>query len=59
MKALLVRFIAVHGIYFGRRSSPLGRNAQFYCERFNSSLLLFSVIIKVYYKQSYGKSTRW
>ena len=32
--SFLVRSIAVHGIYFGRMSSPLGRNAQFCCERF-------------------------
>ena len=33
--SFLVRSVAVHGIYFGRMSSPLGRNVQFCCERFN------------------------
>ena len=33
--SFLVRSIAVHGVYFGRMTSPLGRNVQFCCERFN------------------------
>ena len=51
--SFLVRSVAVHGIYFGRMSSPLGRNAQFCCERFNFSISYFSqlspkfMIIKV------------
>ena len=40
--SLLVRSIAVHGVYFGRMSSPVGRNAQVCCERFNSGLCNFS-----------------
>ena len=40
--SFLVRSIAVHDIYFGRMSSPLGRNAQFCCQRFNFSLCNFS-----------------
>ena len=39
--SFLVRSIAVHGVYFGRMSSPLGRNAQFCCVRFNFSLCNF------------------
>ena len=38
----LVRSIAVHGVYLGRMSSPLRRNAQFCCERFNFSISYFS-----------------
>ena len=36
------RSITVQGVYFGRISSPLGRKAQFCCERFNFSLCYFS-----------------
>ena len=37
----MVRSIAVLGVYFGRMSSPLRRNAQIYCERYNISLRHF------------------
>ena len=40
--SFLVRFIAVHGVYFCRMTSPLGRNIQFCCERFNFSISHFS-----------------
>ena len=40
--SFLVRSIAVHSVFFGIMSSPLGRNAQFYRERFNFSLCNFS-----------------
>ena len=32
----------MHGVCFSRMSSPLGCNAQFCCERSNSSLCYFS-----------------
>ena len=38
----LVRSIAVRGVYFDRMLSPLGRNAQFCCERFIFSISYFS-----------------
>ena len=40
--SFLVRSVAVRGIYFGRMSSPLGRNARFCCESINFSLCNFS-----------------
>ena len=40
--SFLVRFIAVHGVYFGRMSTPLGRKVQFCCQRFNFSISYFS-----------------
>ena len=42
--SFLVRYIAVHGIYLGNMSSPLGRNAQFCCDRFNFSICNFSLL---------------
>ena len=38
----LISSIAVYGVYFGRMSSLLGRNTNFCCKRFNSSLCCFS-----------------
>ena len=38
----LVRSIAVHDVYFCRMSSPLGRNAQCCCERFNFGISYLS-----------------
>ena len=43
--SFLVMNIAVYGVYFGRMSSPLGRNAQFCCDLFNSSLYNFSQLL--------------
>ena len=39
--SFLVRFIAVHGVYFGRMSSPLGRKAQLCSELFNTIYVIF------------------
>ena len=40
--SFLVRSIAVRGVYFGRMSSPLGRNTPFSCDRLNFSICNFS-----------------
>ena len=40
--SFLVRFFAMHGVYFGRMSSLLGRNGQFCGKSFNSSYCNFS-----------------
>jgi len=38
----IVNFVARHGVYFRRMSSPIGLNTQLCCERYNVSLYSFS-----------------
>ena len=44
-KNVLENFVSRHAVFYSRMLSGMGRNVQFYCERFGTSLYIFIVYI--------------